>query len=473
MLTDKERARIVFGPSLSQFYESFAFVNKNFFRRNSIMFKKILSMFLAVFMIASLCVSMTSCNNGGAGEDGLSESPLPEATLTADVTVPAEFKVGFICLHDELSTYDKNFIDAVTKVKEALKLTDEQVIFKKNIPEGNECYEAAADLVDQGCKVVFANSFGHETYMIKAAKEFKDVQFCHATGTMAHTEKLPNFHNAFASIYEGRYLAGVAAGLKLNEMIESGKITADKAKMGYVGAFTYAEVISGYTSFYLGAKSVCPSVTMDVTFTGSWYEENAEKNAAINLISKGCVLISQHADSMGAPSACEEAKVPNISYNGATVSTCPNTFIVSSRIDWAPYYIHMIKNAVNGTDIGYDWCGTPSQGSVVLTGINEKAAAKDTLAKLKDVAAKLKAGEIHVFDTSTFTVTVTDTLNKNAKVDANGKLTSYMADVDTDAAYTPDTEVVKDGYFHESEYRSAPYFDIQIDGITLLDVNFG
>ncbi len=437
------------------------------------MFKKILSMFLAALMLVSACALMSSCNGNNAGENGLTESPMPTAELKADFEVPAEFKVGFILLHDELSTYDKNFINGVDAVKKALDLKDEQVLFKKNIPESNECYEAAKDLVAEGCNVIFADSFGHETYMIKAAKEFTDVQFCHATGTMAHTEKLANFHNAFASIYQGRYLAGVAAGLKLNEMIESGKITADKAKMGYVGAFTYAEVISGYTSFYLGAKSVCPTVTMDVTFTGSWYDETAEKNAAIKLMDSGCVLISQHADSMGAPSACEEREVPNVSYNGATVEACPKTFIVSSRIDWSPYYLHMIKNAIAGTDIGFDWCGSPAQGSVVLTGINEQAAAKDSLAKLKDVAAKLNSGEIKVFDTSTFTVTVGEGLNVNAKVDENGKLISYMADVDTDAAYTADTEVVKDGYFHESEYRSAPYFDVQIDGITLLDKNFG
>ncbi len=438
------------------------------------MFKKLLSLVLATVMLFSACTLLWGCNNNGAGANGLTESPMPEVELKADFEVPDDFKVGFILLHDELSTYDKNFINGVEAVKKALNLSDEQVLFKKNIPESNKCYEAAKDLVAEGCKVIFADSFGHETYLLKAAEEFENVQFCHATGTMAHTEKLSNFHNAFASIYQGRYLAGVAAGLKLNEMIESGKITADKAKIGYVGAFTYAEVISGYTSFYLGAKSVCPSATMAVTFTGSWYDETAEKNAAIKLIEKeNCVLISQHADSMGAPSACEERKVPNVSYNGHTVESCPETFIVSSRIDWAPYYMHMIKNTIAGTDIGYDWCGTPAQGSVVLTGINEKAAAKDTLAKLKDIAAKLTSGEIKVFDTSTFTVTVTDTLNKNAKVDENGKLISYMADVDTDAAYTADTEVVKDGYFHESEYRSAPYFDVQIDRITLLDTNFG
>ena len=401
------------------------------------MFKKVISMCLFVIMVLSLCVSMVSCKGG-----------------------KDDFKLGVILLHDEASTYDLNFIEAVERAKESLGLKDEQVIYKRNIPESNECYEAAADLVDEGCNIIFADSFGHETYLLKAAKEFKDVQFCHATGTMAHTEKLDNFHNAFASIYEGRFLAGVAAGLKLNEMIADGEITAEQAKMGYVGAFTFAEVISGYTSFYLGAKSVCPSVTMEVQFTGSWYDEIKEKDAATALINNDCKLISQHADSMGAPSVCEEKGIPNVSYNGSTVKSCPNTYIVSSKIDWTPYFEYICNAVIEDKAIDLDWTGTISTGSVALTEVNTKAAAEGTQAKLDEVKAKLVSGEIKVFDTDTFTVD-------------GKKLTSYKADVDTDAKFEKDTEVIKDGYFHESEYRAAPYFDIQIDGIKLLNTNFG
>ena len=364
-----------------------------------------------------------------------------------------KFIVGFIFLHDENSTYDKNFINAALAACEELGV---ESIMKKNIPESAECKEAAEDLVDQGCDLIFADSFNHEGFLIEVAKKYPDVQFCHATGTRAHTEGLANFSNAFASIYEGRYLAGVAAGMKLNEMIAAGKFTAEEAKMGYVGAYPYAEVKSGYTSFYLGVKSVCPTVTMDVQFTGSWYDEALEKEAATALINADCKLISQHADSMGAPTACETAGIPNVSYNGSTIDACPNTFIVSSRIDWTPYFKHIITCAQEGKDIEDDWTGTIETGSVVLTDVNTNVAAAGTVEKLEEVKAKLVAGEIQVFDTANFTV--------------NGQpLTSYMADVDTDDAYTPDTEVIADGYFHESEFRSAPYFDVNIDGITLLN----
>ena len=367
-----------------------------------------------------------------------------------------EVKVGFIFLHDEQSTYDLNFMKAAQAACEKLGI---EYINKVGIPEGQECYEAAMDLVDEGCNIVFADSFGHEDYMIQAAMECPEVEFCHATGTRAHTEGLANYHNAFASIYEGRFLAGIAAGLKLQEMINNGDITADQAKIGYVGAFTYAEVISGYTSFFLGVRHVVPEATMEVTFTGSWYDLSLEAEGAQKLIDDGCVLISQHADSLGAPSTCEAAGVPNVSYNGSTIEAGPNTFIVSSRINWEPYFEYIIGQVQNGEAIDADWTGSILTGSVELTDVNEAVAAEGTPAVLESVKEAFAAGEIHVFDTDTFTV--------------NGeKLESYMADVDTDPAYEGDTEVISDGYFHESEFRSAPYFDLQIDGITLLDTAF-
>ena len=409
--------------------------------------KKFLAMLLALVMALSLVACGEKKDDTQGNGDG-------------DATA-AKVKVGFITLHDENSTYDKNFIDAAKEACANLGLVENEDYFiKTNVGETEQCAEVAADLVDAGCNIIFADSFGHEPYMIEVAKANPEVQFCHSTGTRAHTEGLANYHNAFASIYEGRYLAGIAAGLKLNAMIEAGDIKADEAKMGYVGAFTYAEVVSGYTSFYLGAKSVCPTVTMDVTFTGSWYDETLEKEGAEKLIQGGCKLISQHADSLGAPTACENAGVPNVSYNGSTQAACPNTYIISSRINWAPYYEMCIKAVMDGTEIPADWTGTLATNSVVLTDLNTTVAAEGTAEAIAAATEKLEKGEIHVFDCSTFTV----------KGEA---LTSYKADVDTDDAYTPDTEVVHDGYFSESEFRSAPYFDLQIDGINLLDTNFG
>ena len=431
--------------------------------------KKIVALLMALCMVFALC----ACGQSAA--PAATEAPAADAAATeapaADATAASDLKVGFIFLHDENSTYDINFMNGAKEACANLGLSDDQVIFRTNIPEGQECYDAAAELADAGCNVIFADSFGHEDFMIQAAKEFPEVQFCHATGTKAHTEGLANYHNAFASIYEGRYLAGVAAGLKLNEMIANGEFTEDEAKIGYVGAFTYAEVVSGYTSFFLGARSVCPTATMEVTFTGSWYDETAEKEAANKLIGNGCKLISQHADSMGAPTACETAGVPNVSYNGSTEAACPNTFIVSSRINWAPYYEYAITAVMNGETIDADWTGTLATGSVVLTDINTAVAAEGTAEAIADATAKLESGELQVFDCSVFTVSG-DNVTASMTVDADGHVTSYLADVNTDAAYTGDTEAVQDGAFKESTFRAAPYFDLKIDGITLLDTAF-
>ena len=405
--------------------------------------------FLALILALVMALSLVAC--------GGNNNETPDDNNGGDEA--AKVKVGFITLHDENSTYDLNFINGAKEAIANLGLTEDDYILKTNVPEGQECYEAAVDMVDAGCNIIFADSFGHEPYMIQAAQEFPEVQFCHSTGTRAHTEGLANYHNAFASIYEGRYLAGIAAGMKLNEMIEAGEFTAEEAKIGYVGAFTYAEVVSGYTSFFLGARSVCPTATMEVTFTGSWYDEALEKEGAQKLIDRGCKLISQHADSLGAPTACENAGVPNVSYNGSTKEAAPNTYIISSRIDWAPYYEYAITACMNGEAIDADWTGTLATGSVKLTDLNTNVAAPGTQEAIDAAIAKMENGELKVFDTATFTV--------------EGKtLDSCMADVDTDADYTPDTEVIENGAFMESKFRSAPDFQLNIDGITLLDQKF-
>ncbi len=403
------------------------------------------------------------------------------AALVACGTKSSGAKFGLITLHDENSTYDANFIDGFKKACDAKKV---EAKVTTGINEDNGCYEAAANLVDSGCKGVFADSFGHEAFIKKAAEEFPEVNFGHATGTSSKFANISNFHNAFASIYQGRYLAGVVAGMKLQSMIDAKTVTAGadgNYKLGYIGAYTYAEVISGYTSWYLGVKSIVSNVTMDVTFTGSWYDEVKEKNGANTLIDGGAVIVSQHADSMGAPSACEAKGVPNVSYNGSTAAKCPNTFLVSSRINWQPYFELMIDNTLAGKSYDTDYCGSFADGMVELTDLGT-ACAPGTAEKVAEVKAALIAGTTHVFDTSKFTVTVVpaDADGKNGKntaatVDADGHLTAYAADIDGDYAPDANVNVVTNGHFDESnasKYRSAPYFDIQIDGINLLNVAF-
>ena len=376
----------------------------------------------------------------------------------------ADVTVGLICLHGAYSTYDNNFIVAM---KEAQNKLGFKLAISEDIEEGPKCYEEAKKLAQQGCDIIFADSFGHETHMIKAAKEFKNVLFCHATGTMAAAENLDNYGNAFASIYEGRYLAGVAGGLRMKADIEAGKYTAAEAKVGYVGAFTYAEIISGFTSFYLGVRSIVPEATMEVKYSGSWYDENAEKTIATELINGGCKLISQHADSHGAPTACQEKGVPNVSYNGSTLSDGPDTYLISSRINWAPYYEHVIngfldaKKAGTAPKVDNNWAGGLKSGSVEVDAAS-KNCPDGTQARLDAVKKDIIDGKLHVFDTSKFTVGGAAPSETNMRPGA-----ATWGDLPADQ------KLLENGYYHESEFRSAPSFDVLIDGITNLNVNFG
>ena len=361
-----------------------------------------------------------------------------------------DLKVGVIYIGDENEGYTAAHMKGIDEMEEKLGLDDSQIIEKTLIGEDEGCYDAAADLADQGCQIIFANSFGHETYILEAAGEYPEVQFCHATGTQAASSGLSNMHNYFTNIYEARYVSGVVAGLKLNEMIEDGTVKEDACKMGYVGAFPYAEVISGYTAFYLGAKSVCPSVTMEVKYTNSWASFDLEKECADALISDGCVLISQHADTTGAPSACETAGVPCVGYNVDMTSVAPDAALTSPTNNWGVYYTYAVQCVLDGKAIDTDWCKGFSEDAVRITPVNEAVAAEGTDAKVEEVEAALKDGSLHVFDTSTFTV--------------NG---SSLEDLIAEGGdYAKYADYVSDGYYHESELASAPSFDIIIDGIT-------
>lgn len=363
-------------------------------------------------------------------------------------SVQTKDKFCLITLHDSNSSYDKNFIDAFNEIGTELGV---DVEIKSGVPEGEECYNAAKEFAESGCKGIFADSFGHEEYILRAAKEYPKIQFAHATGTLAHTEKLDNFHNVFAKIYEARYVTGIAAGMKLNEMIKNNEIKESEAKIGYVGAFPYAEVISGFTAFYLGAKSVCNSTTMKVRYTGSWYDEQLEKEAAEKLIDDDkCKIISQHADSQGAPNVCESKGVPNVYYNGENTQLT-KSYLISQKINYKPFFKTFVENTQKGTKMEYDYTGSLNDDSVIVYKASS-IAASGTQAAVDKAIEDLKSNKTKVFDTSKFTY--------------NGqKLTSYKADVDTDENFEKDKEAISDGYFHESEYRSAPYFDIIIDGI--------
>lgn len=420
--------------------------------------KKVISVLLAMGLTVSMMAGCGSDNkenaadNGNAaGTGGAQNTETGSGAGASGTGIPvADLKVGVIYIGDENEGYTAAHMAGIDEMMAAVGLTEDQVIEKTTIPEDESCYDAAVDLAEQGCNIIFGNSFGFESYILQAAAEYPEVEFCHATGYQAAKSGLANMHNYFTAVYESRYVSGVAAGMKINEMIANGDITEKEAKMGYVGAFPYAEVISGFTSFYLGAKSVCPTVTMEVQYTNSWADMAGEAEVATKLIDDGCVLISQHADTTGAPSACEEKGVPCVGYNIDMTTVAPNSALTSASINWGPYYTYAVQCVVNGEKIDTDWCQGYSEGADRITALNEKVIAEGTTEKVAEVETALKDGSLHVFDTATFTVDGSSLEDLIAKGGDYEKYSAY----------------VSDGYYHESELASAPAFDLIIDGIT-------
>lgn len=366
-----------------------------------------------------------------------------------------DFKVGVILVGDENEGYTYAHMEGIEAARVACGLEKDQIIYKYNIEENEACYQAAVDLVEQGCKIVFANSFGHESFLIQAAKEYPDVLFCHATGqTAAKQTDLKNIFNYFTAIYEARYVSGVVAGMKLKELMDNGTVT--DPHVGYVGAYPYAEVVSGYTAFFLGIQSIVPDAYMEVQYTNKWFDLTLEAEAANALMARGCVIIGQHADSTGAPSAIQAAhddgtypNVYSVGYNIDMLNVAPDVALTSPQNNWGAYYTYAIKTAMEGKEMQQDWCYGYIDEAVQISQLGT-ACAEGTQEAVAAVIDKIKNGELHVFDCSTFTV--------------NGEhLTSY------DKSYGFEgTELIWDGYFHESEVISAPLFDIRIDGITEL-----
>jgi basic membrane protein A len=416
--------------------------------------KKVIALLLALTLVFAL----TACGTGTAA------TPTPTAAPTEE-PAPA-VKIGVILVHDENTGYDSAHIEGIKTAAASLGIADDQIIWKYNISEDETCYDTATDLVEQGCTAIFSDSYGHQSYMQQAASENPDVTFVSMTGDTAALSGLANFKNAFNYTFESRYVSGVVAGMKLKELVDTdqvpaGSIDADgNIKIGYVGAYPYAEVVSGYTGFYLGMKSIVSNVVMSVQYTNSWYDPTAEAEAANAMIAMGCIIISQHADSTGAPSACEAAlksgtTVYCVGYNVDMLSVAPTAALTSAQNNWSVYYTYAFNCLLTGEEIATDWAAGYEEGAVMISALGESCAA-GTAEKVAEVEAAIKDGTLNVFDTSTFTV-------------GGETVTSYLA-IDTNGDWVGDEgEAISDGVFHESTLRSAPYFGLRIDGITELN----
>lgn len=423
--------------------------------------------FLALLLSMILALSLAACGGGSDQPPQTTDKPAdtqqPADSAPADTAPEGKtVKVGLICIGDENDQgYTYNFIrgkEAATEALAAKGITVDWVV-KWNIGEDSGCEDANIELADEGCDLIINNSFGFEPFMLKVAPDYPEIEFIACTNQASWGDSLDNTHNAFANIYEGRYLAGVVAGMKLQQMIDEGEITADQAVIGYVGAFSFAEVISGFTSYFLGARSVCPSVTMKVQFVGSWSDATEEANAASALADMGCVMISQHSDNTTPATTAQTKGVFHTGYNNDMISVAPEASLIGTRINWAPYFEYAIESVANGESFDQDWCHGMDMDAVIMTDLNEAIAAPGTAEKLTEVEAKIRSGELQIFDTSTFTI--------------EGKVLESAFALDTDGDFAPDSEeAVFDGAFHESYFQSAPYFALRIDGIDWINEAF-
>ena len=421
--------------------------------------------FLAMLLALTMALSLAAC--GEKKEEAPAETP---AETPAEESTVSDVKIGLICVHDINSGYDAAHIDGLKTACEALGIdVASQVIMKYNIPEDETCYDTAVDLAEEGCGIIFSDSYGHQSHMQQAAEEYPDVTFVACTGDLAASSGLDNYKNMFPYTYESRYVSGVVAGMKLKELMDAGTVT--DPYVGYVGAFPYAEVVCGYTAFLLGIQSIVPEAHMDVQYTNSWYDPTAEGEAANALMSRGCVIIGQHADSTGAPSAVQAAVdagtvAYSVGYNIDMLSVAPTAALTSAQNNWSVLYQHMLEKLIAGEEVPADFACGYADGAVMISTLGE-SCAEGTQEAVDAAWAGIKDGSLKVFDTSKFTCQ--PSTDGSYEVDADGHVTSAFG-LDTNGDWVNDAgEAIEDGAFVESVLRSAPYFALRIDGITELN----
>jgi len=416
---------------------------------------------LAITMALVIVLTMAACSSSSSSSTPTQTTPASPGEAVREAREPiaaGDLKIGVILVHDENSGYDMAHIEGIKGAVAYLGIRDDQVIFKYNIPEDETTYDTAVDLAEQGCHIVISNSFGHQSHMMNAATEYPDVIFVAATGDTAALEPVVNVANIFPFTFQSRYVSGVVAGMKLKELLDEGLVS--DPYIGYVGAFPYAEVVSGYTAFFLGIQSVVPEARMDVQYTNSWYDPVAESEAANAMISRGCVIIGQHADSTGAPSAIQAAldsgKIAySVGYNIDMLSVAPTAALTSAQNNWVALYIPTINRMITGELMPSDLALGYAENAVMIAPLGG-SCAPGTAEKVAEVIAALKDGSLQVFDTAKFMV--------------NGQTITSYAWLDTDGDWIGDSgEAIENGIFMESVFRSAPYFGLRIDGISELN----
>ena len=437
--------------------------------------KRVLGILLAAVMVFGI----VGCGESGASSTNAASAPAAStaaSTSEGTASTGTDLKIGVILVGDETEGYTKAHMDGIKEAAKELGIPDENIIWKYKVEENSDCADAAVDLIASGCTAIFANSYGHQTYIDSVAADYPDVQFVAMTGDFAAVSGKSNLSNAFTKVYESRYVSGVVAGMKVAELVENGELTPETApnsfdadgniKIGYVGAFPYAEVVSGYTAFFLGIRSIVPNVVMEVKYTNSWFDIDKEGAAAEALVANGCVIIGQHADSTGAPAAVQKLLdngtiCYSVGYNVDMLETAPTAALTSATNNWAVYYKDAFERLLNGEKPLTDWAEGYSKDAVAITELGP-SCAEGTQEKVDQVIKGITMGGLFVFDTDTFTVDGEQV--ESCPIDLS--YYDYSTGEPVCIYAGPTQEAIADGNFSESTLRSAPYFSLRIDGIT-------
>ena len=365
--------------------------------------------FRALALAAAMSLSLVACGGGNNPGSSSAKDPGsagdPGASGSGSVSTPvsnSDFKVGavYITSQNDTAGYTFQHHNGITTAMKNLGLDPASLIVVDNVPDNDDtAVEAAIDtVVNQGADIVFGISFGYIQPMNDKAGEYADVIFSHGTGYMANDT---NFNNYFGRIYQARYLAGIAAGMK---SLEEGN-----NNIGYVAAFNldYAETCSGINAFALGAQSANPDAVVHVNVINAWGDEALEKQAAQALIDAyNCCVISQHCDSAQPQLVAAQNNVFGCGYNSDMTEQAPTAHLTAAIWHWDVYYETAIKAAMdcNGDASkfvenmgGNAYYAGLAEGFVDASPLNESVAAPNTKAVMDAVRELIISGEWDVF----------------------------------------------------------------------------
>ena len=345
--------------------------------------------FLSLFMSCAFLLAACSSSDidDYATNKGYEESK--EAADNGKGIPKDQIKVGVLHISDpaEGSGYSYTHDIGIQGMQENLGLSDDQIVRKLNVNDGDAdaIKQALQECIDEGCNIIFTTSWGYMQPTADMAEKYPDIYFSHGTGYMSNGK---NFNNYFGRIYQARYISGIVAGMNT----KTGKI-------GYVAAqdSSNSEVTGGIDAFAMGVYSVNPDAKVYVKVTNSWFDPDAEKAAAEELLAMGCDVMSQHCDTPYPQTLAQAKGVYGIGYNSDMSKETPDSCLCSVIWNWSAYYTSAVQSVIDGTWDGSNYYGGMAEGLVEVTQL-ANFCAEGTQEKVDEATAQILSGSFNVFD---------------------------------------------------------------------------